>query len=406
MNGTDIATLDKYRGRVQELEYPPDPNFGIDVLQALSLCYPGPVFPNLQVLEWWCSDDSFFPFIRSCLSSKLTSLTISAGAWAPTAISFMLRLPTHICPNILRHLHIQFRLDSRDSQLQLCGTNLGIWHSLHYLHLSGLTVEGFLQVAKMPHLEKLTLDTEDRLHALDPNCLKHISHPFPRLRSFTSHDFPFRVVKLLPCIPLSQLEELALESSSSASVTQQEWISCIHILAQRLNRKIFKKLYINYDNIDVPQQWLDIILSPLLQLSALENVEIDLCGDLGLSDAYATRIAQAWPEITVLDILPSFIVADSPLTALSALVALASGCPKLRRLGVAFDAANEEVQATLLDLLMTSKLGSPHLSLECLRVGYSPIVHKEFVALLLFELFPNLAYIEASGEDEETKDRV
>jgi hypothetical protein len=84
----------------------------------------------------------------------------------------------------------------------------------------------------------------------------------------------------------------------------------------------------------------------------------------------------------------------------------AKNCPKLESLGLSVDASDRNDRIDLLSRLVTPEFNAIHSSLSTLNVEKSRITHKEFVALFLRKIFPNLKRIENYGDKRRRWEKV
>lgn len=280
----DITTLDKYRRRVQTFEFR-YPSLTIDafVLHTLKDCYNDVLFPNLRELNLKYVHDVALPFIQVLLSRNLTSFTFICWQLDPKLIDFICSLPTQLSSDTIRRVHIMFESDQDLPQLRSFSADIGIWHSLCHLSLSGTTPEDLVQIAKLPRLTKLGLTVQAHSSWITPDPLGSIPDPFPCLSSLTISDsLPSRASKVFSYVLLSHLEEFHMHNEQPGSAAQQDWIGRMLPLAQHLSVGVLKKFHVNCPELEPPEDWLNVILAPLLQFPLLEDVKIVLSEKIGL----------------------------------------------------------------------------------------------------------------------------
>lgn len=141
-------------------------------------------------------------------------------------------------------------------------------------------------------------------------------------------------------------------------------------------------------------------LRPLLELQRLEFLHVELWFRYALDDSFCAEMARAWPCMQYL-----YVWCDLPgevLPSVRALPPFATYCPKLKHLGLVFDAmrwdnesafnadhANAEIYGALADKASTS-------ALSALSPRPSPMCGPQYMAAFLARVFPNLEKIDGA----------
>ncbi|KAL1744748.1 hypothetical protein HDZ31DRAFT_11779, partial [Schizophyllum fasciatum] len=135
------------------------------------------------------------------------------------------------------------------------------------------------------------------------------------------------------------------------------------------------------------QQPLDI--RPLLAFTNLTHVDVRVLYAPDPTDSELRALAQSWPRIRHLDLLPAFEWAryETPRATLWGLVPFAEFCLELRRLHLYVDACSPTRYAG------KPGGGAACRALRALHVGGSPIAHATIVAAFLSDIFPALRAI-------------
>ncbi|KAF9449494.1 hypothetical protein P691DRAFT_774662 [Macrolepiota fuliginosa MF-IS2] len=387
---SDVATVRKYHHRIQRLTFNSS-HVEVAVLQVFSFLFADGFLPNLKHLTWEAEDDDVLPYLPLFLNKKLESVDILVQDPDMTYVSLINGLSIMLSPPAVHRLALRTKNVPEPDYLLPLSSSLGVWSSVRDLSIPGLTVEGLVHIAKMPHLRSLAVGWH--IGDIDLGALDHVEAPFPSLVSVSFTAFPKVVNKLLPHFRFTKIEQLTFGYGGNELgdyYTRPHLQQCMATLEDYHYPCSLKKICISYPWVICRLGFTDVI-SPLLSFRALEQVRVVLENTLEVSVENAAKMAEAWPNITVLHIASNGH--GTPLTKLSSLVLLAQRCSGLRRLALKFDATDADTRTTLLEAMNNSDLGPPNPNLKYLEVGESLISHKEFVAMLLWELFPNLERI-------------
>ncbi|KAJ7183854.1 hypothetical protein C8R46DRAFT_1186732 [Mycena filopes] len=366
----------------------------LDVLPALSLSLPQPLFTNLQGLVWQIQDNNGFPYIRLFIASTLKS--VSFGLASDSAASLLPTLATR-CPE-LTHLSVSsFGYEARGiSELVVALRNP---HTIIVPSLNWDALEHLSRCQTLRSLDLKLLPT-GRMAPMLPGAAR-----FPTLRTLRLTDpgiLPTtRFLHSCRATPLAtftvyfhdlvtaaEMHELFV--SLSAGVVHD---SLAHIVIDNLCR----------DSFDIaPDATTHLIPhSELRLLQSFTNLnKLSIATPLGfmLDDAALDSLLPAWPRLASFDLEACFSTRQ-PSTTLACLQSFARHCPWLKSLSIALDTST----VPALDLREGSVVFVRQRTLILLDVEGSAMTGPKALSVARFisALFPNLRKVVTQREHED-----
>ena len=345
------------------------------------------LIPHLRSLDWEDSGEGV-TYISLFLTPELVDVTIRS-ATCNLYTNALMALP-QLCPH-LRRLRILDCVPAQNLPEQVAMTLLdglpdlrvyeGDMIMLPYQALARLARNKLLKVAKIsPRMECL------------PKMLVEVSGDealFPVVSRLHAHVHELNAdsLALFRLISSESLEDVAL---SAADPLQSVLIDHLQLLHSTPRFKKIRKLSLTFPKVryaapapDPTHMELLIdnsVFAHIFPLSNLMHLEITSFY-LHINDDLITSIVNHFPRLKVLLLLSNYCRARIPHVSFKSLATIAYGCPKLRKLGLAFDA----VQPGLMQL----PSGEPNSDLRMLLVNDSPVSNPGRVALYLSALFPN-----------------
>lgn len=285
--------------------------------------------------------------------------------------------------------------------------------SLQKLHLNSpgcLNTTSFASIARLPSLSTLHLNLVG-IENIDDLC-SQVPDPhtaFPSLQNvFLAGSIPafrktlelygaqrmvsigFSVREYPKAATLRVLfEAVALQFASSLRIIQ------FQVPKEELDSAVVNRLFTSS-----PEQYqMNMnVLQPLLSLSDLVAVHLELGVPLQLNDGDLRTIGKAWPKIEILHLCSDPFCERTrgvrPVSSLHGLISTVEQCPRLQHLGLCLDYGSFMDDELLLRNRTVSK------SVYHLDVGRSWLTEPPRVASLLSGVFPSLKVFMWSGMDD------
>jgi hypothetical protein len=354
----------RYTPRVQELtiaydEESEDSELSFKILQSLWF-RTTLLLPNLRKLRWIYQNCTEISSIRLLLSPSLVHLQVSLHDGNNSSVLAFLECYQAFCPNI-KSLHF--------AQLD------------HIPHVKAAISRA---ISRSPNLENLSCDPINEgalILTAESRCLTTFSgclHNFPpdNLRRFASPGTPdrplfnnlrvleLRVDNLSSIIPFLTSHHQPFEEVSfhccvlPASEVFHEFFTALSSPTRRKTLRRIKLLTGDWRN-HVPvtyqliggggisswqrQQLVTFqVLSPLITFN-LHEFDVNIENPVSLNDDELARLVQGWPELETFNFNQSSgwsFRSPFQIPTLRGLLLLLARCPKLRDLGLCFDARN------------------------------------------------------------------
>ena len=380
----------RYAPRVQELSLEYE-HLSMKILQSLWF-RTTLLLPNLRKLRWMYEDYTAIASIRLLLSPSLVHLHVWLDGGDHSSVLGFLECYHTLCPN-LKSLHFG--------------------HLCRFPHVTAAISRA---ISRSPNLESLGCDPINEaalIHIAESRCLKKfnaslLNYQPDDLRSLASHVTPdhppfenlrvleLRVEDLSSIIPYlashhQPFEEVSFDFrmyppsevfheffTALSSPTRRKTLRRIRLLCLGLRRR--------RHGLGSSQLVTFQVLSPLMTFN-LRELDVNINNPVSLNDDELVRLVQAWPELDTFnfnqcsgwDIRPSF-----QIPTLRGLLLLLARCPKLRDLGLCFDARN-------IPSLSGDESSIRNTAIARLSVGNSPIQGPiAGVAHFLIEHLPSL----------------
>ncbi|KAI0812295.1 hypothetical protein BC629DRAFT_1436394 [Irpex lacteus] len=257
-----------------------------------------------------------------------------------------------------------------------------------------LTTNAVSQLLSMPYISTLTIQLPDDLPPLDACTFTG---------SLGSVDISARYLdtctNFISAIQTSHMKTINIQASESCdpySVARCFKALQAHIFLTRI--RIFADRAKSADRpvCMIPGSTLALLypLSGLHGLVLEEHIEVDLY------DQDALALSKAWPclrNLTFMAIQESIRPNIRPHLTLAGIIHLVRNCKHLRRLGIAFDASNIDVN--LLDEGINSGPIGENLFMLEVHAPLSPVLHPQKMAHFLHAIFPNLRILSFGESD-------
>ncbi|TRM58331.1 hypothetical protein BD626DRAFT_410696 [Schizophyllum amplum] len=378
------------------------PELSDECYLALSLAFPGPIFPNLRHLVWNDQSaklDHMLPF----LSPNAVSLDITTHYTGASLMTVLSHLPMR-CPTITNFTFLCDRWNSladievveRTLAITVCSWSLRNFRSRTADHTT------IRHLSRCPSLETLWI-YRDRLPSWNlPSIeLGHVA-AFASLRTMFLHKASMkRNIELMQGCAFNNLEELRIRLEHPST---GEWPALFRAIRDAHARPhIMHTLEINEWRADLPTDFRDPVrdadVEPLLAFVGLRDLDLECTGGFDFADETVQRMAETWPRLKNLR-----LYAKEPATwerhlTLDALASLAMHCPDLQCLEI-------EVDATGVTYDRNPPRPAKPPSLSSISFHWSPITSARVVAGFLSVIFPNLTDTDANEDaDEAAKKR-
>ncbi|KAJ7239891.1 hypothetical protein C8J57DRAFT_1727260 [Mycena rebaudengoi] len=381
ITATDWERPLTYMRRVKTFAYNMQTMPSPQLLEALSLCFPGEhFFPNLQKLYWSTPKSPHSPYIRSFLSPMITRTILGITD------------ATIYCPVLQSVSRFVLQLAAIES-----------------LSIRDLDQAAFEYLAQLRTLKSLEIGHPA---SFDPSCKICEGDVFLSLRQLKFNSIaPEVIARFLRPFCNSPLVSLAVNVEPTSLAAPGLYSS----IAENCPRATLRDLCVGSTELVVstnrqtkPQVIRDDMIRPLLGLAALTSLYLTSRDGFDLDDSTLSDMAAAWPHIERLDLMVfSKYEGFTPRATLHSLYAFARHCPRLRTLRVMFD-------ATVLPSTDDAEIAQG--ALTCLSLGRSSIsAPVADVAAFLCGLFPTLRELhtgyhlwesEGDVDDDLLDDRV
>ncbi|KAJ7123189.1 hypothetical protein C8R44DRAFT_785510 [Mycena epipterygia] len=386
---TDLPRLLFYSVRVEKLhiyDFSGHGSVDNEFLKALDMCLPPQVFmPRLADFSWNPEKNVVSHHFFGPQSRKIR---LSLGDSIPT-LSLLPYIKSS-CP-LLSEFHLNVTVNPITIRLisdAVCG-----WQHLQDLSIENLDKTGFIHIASLCSLTKLSLNSVKGLAS--PYLPEFLSGPtFPVLKELEiSCETPRFCSGVIRAISSRQFESLYIYPL--ANWTAVAWKDLHTTLHDCLDHNAFGTMYVMYwrEKLSRPADIAPYILSadtlrPLFAFKKLGSINFQIYPGVDMDDESLEEMAAAWPEMHSLKFGSEVLITERPRATLKSLIAFARHQPELTSLGIRMDVS---------DVPEFSQVPGRRIShdLNVLYVGTSPLVSTETpaVAAFLSNLFPDLECI-------------
>ncbi|KAF7327251.1 hypothetical protein MKEN_00302400 [Mycena kentingensis (nom. inval.)] len=382
----------RYCRRIREFTFSDEAQ--IDILRNLCLWLPEDVlFPNLRQLHFRAAGSlgvSETNLLRQLIPPGLCSLRVTKPS----------RQILSILPFITRRIRSLHSLNfdpysllfdsASPSATPALSMFICCFAALQTLFLPVVDRKILRHIAKLPNLCELELwRFEPDLSEGDLQSLS--SYPrFPSLRRLEIGTITDRITASMASV----LAAPSLEDLSISNTTDSFGISNFYGEVTKPGRDFSSLRIFKHHSTFGPCTISGKMLFQLSRYSNLRTLDIVMASVIGVDDAAIESASQSWPALT------SFCLKqlheDPPRTTLAALVSLARNCTNLHSISLAFD-------TTIVPPMPQASTGRwiQNHQLAKVDVGYSRVDTTFPIASFLSALFPRLARISASWEDDE-----
>ena len=378
--------------RVRSLQYNSDaPQIDEETWAMIALHRPAAswLIPHLRHLDWEEYGESI-SYLTLFLSPELVDVTIRPVT--PNLYTSLLLSVPQLCPRLRR-----FRIrDSFAAMMLPSDLATALLEGLPELRvyegdslvlqdqaLARLACSKFIRVAeitpKSEGLSKMLAETATDEAQLFPVISRLHAH-FSELDTWS--------LGLLRSVSSEHLVDVAMSAADPLQAILVEHLQLLHSTPRfknirKLSLKFPKARFAvpvpdpTHPELHIDSQVFDNIY-PLTQLVKLEVTSFYI----DVTDEIVQNIVKALPQIRVLLLLSNYCRARIPNVTFKSLIAIAQGCHRIKKLGLAFDAV-EVGSATALKGIKSN------LTLRMFLVNDSPISQPGRVALFLTALFSN-----------------
>ncbi|KAJ7024657.1 hypothetical protein C8F04DRAFT_1130996 [Mycena alexandri] len=380
-----------------------------EVFAALCLCLPTEhMFPNLRSLTWTYLDPSLFPCIHSLLCPSLKRLDLNL----PAALSYFSLLPTIAakCPDVTEMLIGCESIPAALNPPLRTTTSLLVraLHRLQTLCVQNLDSAALAHLASLPSLKSLALEN---MLDFPPSQL----YDAPRFAGLTRLAlWPGTLaaaIAFLQSVSPQRLETLIL--TATCPTTLPEILELYHTVTQNVPHGTLVTLRMN---IYAPEsetlklshpviggEQIIMAIRHLFCFTHLALVELHFPQGLQFDDQIILELAQAWPRLESLDLLPDWPPNGPRSVTLAALRIFAAHCPALKSLKIELDA--RVIPPEPLPATTSASVAVPHIddavvlgtgynaNLIALYLGHSPISDASAVAGFLSKVAPGVRSI-------------
>ncbi|KIK77602.1 hypothetical protein PAXRUDRAFT_166327 [Paxillus rubicundulus Ve08.2h10] len=363
---------------------------------------PTCVFPKLEKLFWNNGKEAVFRYFTKFFAPTLTCIRVATEDWTTVRSSTLHSLQRR-CPQVndfgfFFPGHGYFFVGNQVGQfsdtirtlfpverLAVCAID---YHA--FRHLSTLTTlkSLFVQLpCAMDYYCPVEISFPETLGTLDV-LTYHLKFVLKLLanKRFASRHLNIRSRYHYPAKSLTHFFEQLRDHFSSDHLT--------HLSLDITEPSVFSSTVVDIQS----QNTFDVQCLPVLfEFQSLSELKLASYWTLDLDDGWMSSIASSLPNLQVLD-LGTESGCDLSHTVLKVtmrgVVSLIDGLPRLRALGLVFDATLEALPAA------HDYWGVWNSNITILRVGTSPINAPTEVASRLLSLFPSLKQVEMSGLDD------
>ncbi|KAJ7144125.1 hypothetical protein C8R44DRAFT_846099 [Mycena epipterygia] len=362
------------------------------LFETLSLCLPAEhLFPNLKTLSWTYVDAPLFPYIRIVLGPKITNIEINLT----TTMSHLSLIPTLAlrCPHLTdvqvsyEYTPIPFHDEIRTS-VSLFVRGLKRLRSLRVNDLDRPALE---HLATLPTLTLLTLEniqgsTRFFPKQLDPSRFSTLESLAIWLTTAEAAIFWIESVShsALADLSITMSSPPTTQALSALYVAVAENIPCANLCRLQVDVPYPFAVAPFDESSDQSVVEKREGLTRLFRFHNLTNLGLESLRGFDLDDALVLEMAQAWPNLRTLQLLPNGPASPASRVTLAALRSFAHHCPKLVSLGIELDAGTVPVAHEGDKQDVQTKL-------NVLSVGFSPISNPSAVASFIFDIFPEVS---------------
>ncbi|KAJ7466163.1 hypothetical protein B0H11DRAFT_1869859 [Mycena galericulata] len=374
------------------------------VYETLRTCLPpGPLFPNIESIEWESSDAALFSHFRLFVGPRLTRLSLGDCQ----SIGHLSSLPSLAaeCP-LLRDFSITCSkgLSGRCESVSFLVRGL---NHLRTLYVPCLDTAALQHLAQLPEFDSLVLADQSPLGSSStlPATSEELSLAWDDL-DMTVTDI-HAVSEIL--VALRQPLLFCLSVKFPRNTPANTIAECYNTVAANCDQDSLKSLSINSENplTNMPASPVLVdpvrsqTLLPLFMFGHLTRVDLSAPVGFDLDDAAAADMAHAWPRITSLTLGAIHSMHVPSRMTLCALLSFAKFCPRLRHLELQLDAT----VVPKWDAQKSDEKRPRQKTLTYLDVLNSPVGTPLAVAAFLSSTFPKLRILTAGyvprrvGED-------
>ncbi|EIW78600.1 hypothetical protein CONPUDRAFT_167580 [Coniophora puteana RWD-64-598 SS2] len=384
-----------------------------------------PLLPNLKILDWRGFNDHSIPlqYLGLFLSPTLKRLRIELSTSTKHEELYALSIAPVSCPKIrdLGFSGYEFIRDFGASRSTYYSSQiLCQWSNLSNAVFDSVTDDALVHLAQMQTLVSLKVDL-DKIDSLDGVRSRVTGTAFPSLTSCSLRCVD--VYLSIEFVTIMQLSPVELTLNSPVLDESSPIEELFTTLSTHPSRRELEKVNIHWTKVqfnlpelkaprDPPEECLTIMrLRPLFSFRQLRVLSINMPLEITLDDLDIIELAHAFPaleelslnggdNLTVDPLGPWYVQAlddfsrqrfcagwlVKPRVTFRGLYALVESCPRLRGLGISFDAeqAADEVP---------NEVPSPNRDIQYLPVGNSACGDPEGVASRLRSIFPNVSRI-------------
>ncbi|KAJ7141668.1 hypothetical protein C8R43DRAFT_1109381 [Mycena crocata] len=332
-------------------------------------------FPNLRKLLWLHMDDHLFPFLPLVLAPRISNLQMDV----PDNIEHLSLIPNipRRCP-LLKRASLEFHRVPPESHVQTRTVVSTFVRGL--IHLENLTVEdldktAFEHLAALPNFKILKLQHIMQFPSFPTSNLPFLAlcelHLWAGIESATA---------FIKAASARHLRNIDIIIRTTASVKAVSNLSTA--LTTHLARDAVRRISVAVHNVSALYGLPNGAIRQLFCFRNLTTLAFNFAGGFDLDDALLADLAQAWPNLKELRLLPS-APPDIPRRAtLASLSVFAQHCPRLEELGMEFTA---QVIPALESRAVIGK------RFRRLNVGYAPILDVDAVASFILGVFPEVS---------------
>ncbi|OJA11513.1 hypothetical protein AZE42_06618 [Rhizopogon vesiculosus] len=298
-----------------------------------TLCCPPfslPLLPNLTSLAWYAPREAF-PYIRSFVTQKLTTLKINTyypGLKLGPSVQSILSCIPMLCPSVS---HFEFYAEPVDASIAL-----QCWSHLISARTGGISDAAILHLSNLHSLRELYLELNSTPITADTQkLLQH--HAFSALHklditcdTLTPLDAFFETLSIAPKILFIMIVFIDEEDSALLASISRISNACAYSALERLRI---------VNNIDAGSDTSirAAVFQPLCAFRNLRELYFGVENDVQLDDATLSQMAKAWPLLEELAIRGKYSVSSPHNVTLNAFVSLLQYCPCLTSIYITLD---------------------------------------------------------------------
>ncbi|KAJ7196883.1 hypothetical protein B0H12DRAFT_637606 [Mycena haematopus] len=391
---SDMPRLLFYSVRVRWLDMQwTDDTLHSQFLKALDMSLPQSFMPTLSYFAWTPKKDDVLSIMRHFLGPEIREVTLELGdrEHGANSVANLSILPyiRSSCPFVSAFtlgggIHVRYIPFLSEV---VCG-----WQQLTDLSMPNLDQAGFMHVARLPSLTKLSLRWAKDTTLYPPDFL--FGAPFPALKYlFIRCETARFCTGIIQVISSDQFENLVIRPLTTWTTTA--WQELHTSIRDCLNNPAFDSIDVEKWETSGPADISPYVLSsaalrPLLAIKSLTTLSYQIYPNLDVDDDFLEEMARAWRKLESFEFGTEVAVFQTqrPRATLKCLVKFARLCPRLHALGLLMDAT---------DIPQFTQLPGRRInnSLEALHVGASPIDSGEEaqIAAFISDLFPSLEYL-------------